>query len=150
MTDPVIADLDTALLRLRRFLAEPARRLPDQAHGGTQRPVDLSSLLVVEALTRRGAPASVRELATVLGVAHSTASRFVDRASSAGLVVRVDDPTDARLQRARLTEQGDALALRARGFRQARLAGLLATWDERDRAAFARLLARFADDAGLP
>ena len=88
--------LDQALLSLRRFFAAP--HVVDD-HG---RPVELSTLLVLGAVGEGGA--TVREVATRLDVAHSTASRFVTRAEQAGVVERRLSTADARATTVSMTE----------------------------------------------
>ncbi|WP_162243343.1 MarR family winged helix-turn-helix transcriptional regulator [Cellulomonas sp. Leaf334] len=135
--------LDQALLRLRRFF-EPPRQLEPQAGWQEHPPVDLSTLLVVEALLRGGDAVSIGKIARDLGVAHSTASRFVDRAVSTGMAERT--ARDSRQQGVRLTTNGETLAERARMFRWSRLDALISHWDRSDQTALATLLTRFADE----
>jgi DNA-binding MarR family transcriptional regulator len=54
-------------------------------------------------------PPSIGELADYLLLRHHSAVELVDRAESAGLVRRVDDPQDARVVRVELTRKGDRL-----------------------------------------
>ncbi|MDT0166427.1 MarR family winged helix-turn-helix transcriptional regulator [Actinotalea sp. AC32] len=157
--------LDRALLDLRRFWAAP-ERIPDRvgvADDAAAPPdVELSTLLVVEAVRartaahRRGdapdghardghAPdVGVRDVADDLDVTPSTASRLVDRAVRAGVVVKGPGVTDRRSTNLALTPDGERLAERARAFRAARLTGLLGGWPADDAATLARLLGRLA------
>lgn len=130
--------MDQALLRLRRFFDAPA--VLDDA--GPR--VELSTLLVLEAVARCGAPPSVRGIAEQLGVAHSTASRLVTRAERAGMVARATSPTDKRETVIASTEVGEGFRRRATAFRLQRLIDLTQTWTREERATFARLLERFA------
>ncbi len=131
--DPVLHEIDDALVRMRR-LWSTAPRGPD-----------MSSVLVVEACARRPAPATVGDVARFAGVEHSTASRLVDRAVTAGYVERA---TEGRRAALHLTGPGRELRERAVAFRTAWLAGVLGSWPDADRAAFARLLGRFSADMG--
>lgn len=138
---------DDALVRLRR-LWSAAHTRPMTVRDP---PVDMSSLLVVEACVRVGAQGrepSVGDVAAFADVEHSTASRLVERAARAGLVTRARSATDARRTAVHLTGAGRALQERAAAFRLDWLAGVLADWPEDDVAAFARMLARFADAVG--
>ncbi len=141
MTDD-LATLDDALLRLRRLWSPDRARVIDDA--GT--PVEMSSLLVVEACARRGAGAEVAigDVAEFADVAHSTASRLVDRAEQAGLVARRPSVADSRRTAVTLTEQGRALQVRAHRARTAWLAGRVRDWPDADVALLSGLLARFA------
>ncbi len=108
--------------------------------------IDLSTVLLVDLLASRETPASVREVANTLLVAHSTASRFVERAVRSGAVRREGQSVDGRLQMAALTPAGRELAEKAREFRFARLRDIMDGWDEEDVETLARLLAKFASN----
>jgi len=130
--------LDEALLRLRRFAQAPAGgRAP-----GPRESIEMSTVLVVDAveqLSASGEPASVGGVADRLSVTPSTASRLVERASAAGMVARHRSPDDSRQVIIALTDAGQDLAARARDYRHARLADMLAPWP-------AARLERFAND----
>jgi DNA-binding MarR family transcriptional regulator len=128
--------LDRALLRLRRFFAAP-QVVDDQG-----RPVELSTMLVLSAVAGEGA--TVREIATRLDVAHSTASRFVTRAEQAGVVARQASTTDARATTVVITEDGRALDRRATTYRLQRLARLTQDWSVDELSDFAAATERFA------
>lgn len=136
-----LARIDRALLRLRRMWDAPA----GVAHEGGV--VEGSTLLVclVVAEAAAGGEVSITEVTRDLGVAHSTASRLVARAVTAGMVHRAAgaDPRRAQLT---LTAAGDRLVRASREFRTARLQDRLASWPTVDVAALARLLERFAAD----
>ncbi|GAA1724827.1 hypothetical protein GCM10009809_20790 [Isoptericola hypogeus] len=131
-----LVTLDRALLALRRFLSAP-RVLDDDGHQ-----VELSTLLVLDELPAEGQ--TVRDVATRLGVAHSTASRFVSRAERAGMTARAASPSDGRQTLVVPTSAGLELAARAVAFRLDRLAGIVDDWAPGDVRALADGLARFA------
>lgn len=58
------------------------------------------------AVRGHGRPPSIGEVAQHLLLRHHSAVELVDRAVSAGLVERVDDPDDQRVVRVRLTHVG--------------------------------------------
>jgi len=130
--------LDEALLRLRRFAQAPAG---DRAPGPHES-IEMSTVLVVDAveqLAASGNHASVGGVADRLSVSPSTASRLVERASAAGMVARHRSPDDSRQAIITLTDAGQDLAIRARDYRHARLADMLAPWP-------AARIERFAND----
>lgn len=140
-----LARIDQALIGLRHLWSGPVH-LQDAALGK----VEMSTVWIVNALTAPdqeygGASMSIRDLAGALGVAHSTASRLVDRAATIGAVTRGPDPQDARLSVVTLTESGRTLAQTARSFRAGYLADATGTWTAEERATFADLLTRFTD-----
>jgi DNA-binding MarR family transcriptional regulator len=138
---------DDALVRLRRLWSSTHTR--PMADSDADTPVEMSSVLVVEACARAGdADATVGAVAEFADVQHSTASRLVERAVRAGLVTRTRSAVDARQTVLRLTDAGRALQRQATAFRLGWLAQVLADWPEDDVAAFAALLHRFADRVG--
>ncbi|HEX6887158.1 MAG TPA: MarR family winged helix-turn-helix transcriptional regulator [Candidatus Nanopelagicales bacterium] len=121
------------------------------AAGGRTADVELSTVWIVDALTRAeaaGRPSmTVRDLAEALDVAHSTASRLLDRAEATGTVKRGRSPADARSVACSLTPLGRDLAAESAAFRTDYLAHLTADWTADERASFGRLLTRFAEAA---
>ncbi len=135
--------LDDALVRLRRLWSSP-RQVID--HDG--RPVEMSSVLVVEACARgtaRGAEVSVGDVAHFADVTPSTASRLVERAVRADLVRRNPSARDARRTVLHLTAAGSALRARALHARLGWLGSVVHGWPSDDLAALVDLLGRFAD-----
>jgi DNA-binding MarR family transcriptional regulator len=139
--DPVLADLDAALIGLRRLWAAPPR-LADPTLGQ----VEMSTIWIVDALDRLAdhPEVSVADLATAIDVAHSTASRLVDRAEAAGAVSRHPSATDSRRTAVALTPIGRTLATVARQARTSYLARVTTDWSDEQRATLADLLTRLA------
>lgn len=136
--------MDDAFLRLRRLWS--ASRYSTRDDDGDA--VELSSLLVIEACARcaeRGLEANVRDVAFLADVAPSTASRLVDTAVAAGLLVKGRSRHSGRRTALELTPAGEDLRQRAVGYRQQWLVEQLADWDDADVATFGELLQRFAD-----
>ena len=134
--------IDAALIGLRRFVAGDA---PERLVEGAS--IDLSTVLVVDAVARLGGRAGIGDLAAELRVAPATATRSVDRAERAGMVRRGAGERDARRVEVALTEAGRHLDARALDFRVGRLGELLVDWPPDRIACFARDLAEFADAA---
>lgn len=88
----------------------------------------------------------VSDLAVRLHVDISTVSRQVSTLCGAGLVQRATDPSDRRAQVLALTQSGKDLVLRLRSNRDAWIEEVLSDWTAEERAIFASLLRRFADD----
>lgn len=139
-----LEDIDDAFLRLRRLWASSRQGILDD--GVTS--VELSSLLVVETCVRceeRDQEANVSHVAFLADVTPSTASRLVDTAERAGLLVRASSRHSARQTALQLTDAGRALRARAVAYRQGWLTDQLQHWNRRDVDRFAQLLQRFAD-----
>jgi DNA-binding MarR family transcriptional regulator len=140
--DPVLDQLDSALLSLRRF-ASPELARPRISHAGAD--VELSTMLVVDAIDRGGrSEVSVRQVAEALQVAPSTASRLVERAVRAGMIASTTSAHDPRRRVLHLTVDGRRLQRAARRHRTQRLADATADWSRDDLARLADLLDRFA------
>ena len=136
-----IEDIDDALIGLRRLWAH-SRTFQDPTMGQ----VDLSTVLVCREIAALAREVNVADIAAGLDVAHSTASRLVDRAQQAGAVARVRSSYDGRRTSVELTAAGKRLHDTATGFRVDYLRGLLADWNQVDLDLFAHLFTRFAED----
>jgi DNA-binding MarR family transcriptional regulator len=136
-----VTAVDDALLRMRRLWSPDRSGVVDDL--GT--PVEMSSLLVVEACARAaGTEATIGDVARFADVAHSTASRLVDRAERNGLVRRLPSAR-ARHTAVALTDQGAALRERALRARTGWLRECLRDWTDADVTRLGELLLRFAD-----
>lgn len=140
--------MDMALLALRRFADAPASRGGSPLAHGSER-VEVSTMLVVDAVARRGTgdDCSIGRVAEELRVAHSTASRLIERAVRAGMVHRTRSSTDPRRTVLALSAAGEQLQRDAIAFRTGRLEELLADWTDLEVTTFTRLLERFARSA---
>jgi len=146
--DPVLSQIGSSLLRLRRFWGRPdlVRRLREQTPG--RRPLQLSNLMVVSAVGRLGAlggEVTVGAVAERLEIDPSTASRLVGHAIDAGFVSRRASAADARRADLQLTESGRRVLEAADRNRNAYIDRVMRDWPESDRREFARLLTAFAE-----
>ncbi len=91
------------------------------------------------------APLRLSELAALLDVDISTASRQVSSLERDGLVRRVTDASDRRAADITPTDPGRRALESLRAARQATLRDLLADWDPADVESIARLLTRLTD-----
>ncbi|MFB9838502.1 MarR family winged helix-turn-helix transcriptional regulator [Actinoallomurus acaciae] len=149
--DPSVAEIERAAFQLRRLWAKPhlLQRLRERCGSG-ERPIQLSSLLVIHAIAGQDAgqgDVTVGAVADFLDIDPSTASRLVGHATDAGFVSRTSSPVDARRAHLRLTEAGDRVRALTDELRRRFIAQLVADWPEEDRRMFAHLLGRFAEAA---
>lgn len=101
---PTLEDADfTRLLDFRDGLRRFLRWSDDQARVVGLTGAQHQLLLAVRG---HGSPPSIREVAEHLLLRHHSVVELVDRAESAGLLERVDDPDDHRVVRLRLTRAG--------------------------------------------
>jgi DNA-binding MarR family transcriptional regulator len=93
-------------------------------------------------------PSRTSDIARGVAMDRSAASRLIDALRRAGLV-RVDaDPTDARANAVRLTPAGRRHAVSAMRWKGGVFYDRLATWNDRDLEALARLLAKLTETEG--
>ncbi|MCP2327651.1 DNA-binding MarR family transcriptional regulator [Hamadaea flava] len=132
-------EMEVALLMRR---AEATRRAGEQA---PHRALDRAAYLLLRRLAEHG-PAQINALAEALGLDGSTVTRQVSALERDGLVERSKGPQDGRVILVSPTPAGLA---RVESVRQARVAlyeQILANWDDADRTALSRLLARLNHD----
>lgn len=140
----------TALVELRRlFQRKELTALWAAAAGGDPR-LDYADLRLLDAVvvaTERNREtlggATVGDVARLVGVDPSRASRHVARAVSRGLLVRRASQTDARQVVLEVTPKGARLQAKGSDLTRARIALAVGDWSASDRAAFERLFARF-------
>lgn len=141
MTTPpdALERLDEALVHTRRLLQRPGYRrrllaaLPDR--------VELTVLRVLRAVEGHGDTApSIGQVAEVLVVEPSTASRFVERAAAMGYLERHACQHDRRRTRLQLTAAGTRLLAQATAARRELLAEVTDGWAGGDVEALAELL----------
>ncbi len=149
---PMIADaevdegarelLDAVLGASRALVAVAARSLLDVADD-----VTLVQYRVLVELAARG-PQRLADLAAVLGVDGSTATRMCDRLVRKALVTRRRASADRRTVRVSLTPPGRDLVAEVSRSRRAELANILARVPREDRRPVLSALRAFADAAG--
>lgn len=142
----VLADIERALTQLLRRGNQPKVYERLSAETGVQ--LDRAAYAVICRLDACG-PVRVSELAGLLAVDASTASRQVAQLEQAELVTRALDPVDRRAAVVRLTGKGEQVLGKVRAARRAGLGKLLAGWSEEDRRQLATLLARMVHEIEL-
>jgi DNA-binding MarR family transcriptional regulator len=134
--------VDAVLGASRALVAVAARSLGDLAED-----VTLAQYRVLVELAARG-PQRVAELAGVLGVERSTATRMCDRLVRKRLIHRRRESRDRRAVQVALTAGGRTLVSRVTERRREEISRILERLAPRDRAAVRRALRAFADAAG--
>ncbi|HWM18585.1 MAG TPA: MarR family winged helix-turn-helix transcriptional regulator [Ilumatobacteraceae bacterium] len=152
--DPLDSDqgdlerLDAALGRIRRLWDRPEVKQWFQARLDLES-VDASVYRTLRAVRQvAGSDPSVNGVAGVLRVDASTASRFVERAVTAGFVSRSVAPDDRRRSSLELTAAGNERLLVLRDVRVRFLADLTAAWPDDDVVALTGLLDRLDASVG--
>lgn len=138
---------DPDLLKIQEFadlVAASARsaRQHERVVRAAGVPVTGASLEALRLVARHG-PIAVSEVARRLRVGQSTASRQLRPLEERGLVVRGADPTDARVARLSLSEEGRGVLARVREVSLNDFDVALGDWEPADRKLLAELLERF-------
>jgi DNA-binding MarR family transcriptional regulator len=153
-SDDASAALDAAgqaLFRLGRLFGR--QPLADVLVARTGRPVELSRVLVVQAVADAAAPdpddngqheVTVGVVAERLGIDPSTASRLVAETVREGYLARSTSTVDGRRACLDLTDAGRALNAGSRRFQRKVFEQATRGWSEPDRLTFARLFVTFA------
>src|SRR3546814_10321444 len=128
----------TAWRELRRVASTPEVRA---AVYDPAAPLDPGQADALDPVVTHG-PCRMSDIAVVLRVDRSSATRAVDRLEAAGLVARRADPDDARGIVVAATQAGRALLGRVRDRATAMLAEVLATFSTEDRDRLAELMER--------
>jgi DNA-binding MarR family transcriptional regulator len=134
--------VDAVLGASRALVAVAARSLSDLAED-----VTLAQYRVLVELAARG-PQRAAELAGVLQVERSTATRMCDRLVRKRLIHRRRESRDRRAVQVALTAEGRALVDRVTRRRRGEITRILERLAPRDRAAVLRALRAFANAAG--
>lgn len=122
--------LDDALVALRRALQRPSyRRQLMTRLGDDER---LGTIRIVRAVERAGEPCSVGDVADLLAIAPSTASRSVEDAVVRGYLARGACPEDRRKALLQVTERGSGLLDRMTAARREVLAEVTEDWGPAD------------------
>lgn len=124
--DP-LDQLDDALVAVRRVLQRPDyRRQLIKRLGNVER---LSTIRILRAVERVGESCSVGDVADLLAIDPSTASRLVEEAVARGYLVRGACRQDRRKAQLRITDEGQGLLDRMTGVRRTLLAEVTADWE---------------------
>lgn len=134
--------VDAVLAASRALVAVAARSLSHLAED-----VTLVQYRVLVELAARG-PQRVADLAGVLGVDPSTATRMCDRLVRKGLIVRRRTSTDRRTVRASITGAGREVVAEVTRRRRAELAAILSRLPDKDSTPVLAALRAFAEAAG--
>jgi DNA-binding MarR family transcriptional regulator len=105
-TRPVTRDDYQTLAQFRRALREFVHFSEQAARAAGLTPAQHQLLLAIKG-SDLPEPPTIGEMAEALKLQHHSAVELVDRASAAGLVARVTDTGDARIQRLVLTSLGE-------------------------------------------
>jgi DNA-binding MarR family transcriptional regulator len=134
--------------RLRLAIARLSRRIRQQA-ASTGEELTASTQGALASIERLG-PITLGDLAAVEQVQPPSMTRIVARLEEWGYVTRVVDPTDRRVARAVITDEGRELLARSRTRKDAFLARRVAELTDAERSLLGRalpLLERLQDDA---
>ena len=138
-----LAGLDHALLDVRRLVNRPGYRR--RLLGPLGRRIELSTVRVLHAVDQAPRPPSIGEVAAILTIDPSTASRLVDQRVSDGLLERSPDPVDRRRAVLSLTVAGRELLEEVAASRRRMLAEVTDGWTTEEQDELELLLVRLVD-----
>jgi hypothetical protein len=146
----VLTRLDRSLIALRQVIARPvSAELPIPSLG---RSVEFAKVVACEAIAGLNASKqrpTVKAVAAVLHIDHSTMSRVLADAEADGLLARTQDPNDRRRTLVELTTDGQSLVRDGQMLRVWFMARVLSDWDPADveqlTSYFERAVATFED-----
>ena len=147
-------DVVQAFATVERSLSQLARLArPSRIFGETTdrdgRLIDRAAHSVLARVEEFG-PIRLTDLALLMEIDISTASRHVRALEERGLIRRSDAPDDQRAQHLHLTPDGADVLARSRALRLAGIQNRLSEWNDRDLCSLARLLERFAANLSGP
>ena len=145
LPDGLVDTLDRAFRRLRKSMIRPPQGLvPVPALG---RQLDVAKIFACDAvadLAATGQTVTVKDVAAMLDLEHSTVSRLLGEMEDDGLVARGSDPTDRRRTTVALTDLGRAVVADATQMTRFFMRLMLSDWPLEDVESLTRLLGRLA------
>jgi DNA-binding MarR family transcriptional regulator len=140
---PALDRLDETLVEIRRVLQRPGYRRA--VLGDLDAAVELGTLRLLRVVQRPSETPTIGQVAEVLVIDPSTASRVVDRAVAAGYLERRPCSDDRRRSRVSLTDVGEELLAEVTARRRAVLADATTDLSEEELATLLGLLERLLD-----
>lgn len=146
LPDQLVDTLDKAFRRLRKAMIRPPAGLVPVPSLGRQ--LDIAKIFACDAVSELAESqdsVTVKDVATMLDLEHSTVSRLLGEVESDGLIVRGQDPVDRRRTTITLTQLGTAVVADATAMTRFFSRLLLADWPRQDVEDLQRLMTRLAD-----
>ena len=103
-------------------------------------PGDRTILRLMAIVQRSATPPRISEVADAVGLDLSTTSRHCATLGRDGLIERIEDETDRRAFRLRLTPAGKKLLIQVRDSRTQAIASALETWSDKEKEAAREIL----------
>ena len=146
LPDGLVDTLDRALRRLRKSMIRPPQGLvPVPALG---RQLDVAKIFACDAVAELAgshAVVTVKDVAAMLDLEHSTVSRLLGEMSDDGLVTRGSDTVDRRRTTIALTDLGRAVVADATTMTRFFTRLMLSDWPRQDVEDLTRLMGRLAE-----
>jgi len=146
LPDPLVDTLDRAFRRLRKSMIRPPQGLvPVPALG---RQLDVAKIFACDAVAELAAAhavVTVKDVAAMLDLEHSTVSRLLGEMADDGLVTRGSDTVDRRRTTIALTDLGRAVVADATTMTRFFTRLMLSDWPREDVEDLTRLMGRLAE-----
>ncbi|MHB1487502.1 MAG: MarR family winged helix-turn-helix transcriptional regulator [Acidimicrobiales bacterium] len=142
--DSTVAGIEAAMQAIGRMATLMRAHEKMLARAGIH--LDRAGAALLRELTYCDSPLRLIDVADRLGIDGPAVTRKVQQLERAGLVSRSNDAEDRRAFRLVITPAGQKMIDRLLAAKREWLASVLSDWSEKDRARFAGLLERFAQD----
>jgi DNA-binding MarR family transcriptional regulator len=138
-----VAAISRALEGLLRLSS--SRRVFARRAALAEAPISQQGYVLLRRIRQDG-PLPMGELARITHTDPGATARQIGQLERDGFVRRYPSPQDGRVNLVEQTLAGDAVCDRITRLMERHMNGVLASWSDRDRREFARLLTRFVDD----
>lgn len=146
LPDALVDAIDRSFRRLRKTMIKPpAGAVPVPSLGHPLEFAKIAACDAIDELAETSAVVSVKDVAAVLDLEHSTVSRLLSEIEDDGLLVRGEHPQDRRRTTVQLTDLGRAVVADATTMTRFFTRALLAEWPVEDVESLSRLIGRLAD-----
>ena len=146
LPDALVDAIDRSFRRLRKSMIKPPAGLVPVPSLG--RPLEFAKIAACDAiaeLAETSPVVSVKDVAAVLDLEHSTVSRLLSEIEDDGLLVRGEHPQDRRRTTVELTDLGRAVVADATAMTRFFTRALLSEWPDEDVRTLSRLISQLAD-----
>ncbi len=146
LSDSLVDTIDRSFRRLRKSLIKPpSGMVPVPCLGHPLEFAKIAACDAIDELAETAESVSVKDVAAVLDLEHSTVSRLLSEIEEDGLLVRGEHPQDRRRTTVELTDLGRAVVSDATAMTRFFTRALLSEWPQDDVESLSRLIGKLAE-----
>ena len=146
LSDGLVDTIDRSFRRLRKSMIKPPSGLvPVPSLGHPLEFAKIAACDAIDELAETSSTVSVKDVAAVLDLEHSTVSRLLSEIEDDGLLVRGEHPQDRRRTTVELTDLGRSVVADATAMTRFFTRALLSEWPVEDVQTLSSLIAKLAD-----